>query len=81
MTSKSCKNARAARGAAILPDGLLNERVVNVGQAALLLGISRCTFRRGVARGELPKPIKLSTRRFGWKVRDLLACIEDRRAA
>lgn len=61
-----------------LPDALLGERVINTQQAAGLLNVSVATVRRQCARGDIPRPIKLSERRIGWRVKDLLAHIQTR---
>ena len=61
-----------------LPDGLGLERVLNVQQAAELFGVSVATFRRQHWVGKTPPPIRLSERRLGWRVRDLLEHLEKR---
>lgn len=61
-----------------LPDGLGLERVLSVHQAAELFGVSVATFRRQHRAGKTPPPIRLSERRLGWRVRDLLEHLEKR---
>jgi predicted DNA-binding transcriptional regulator AlpA len=61
-----------------LPEGLGLERVLSAYQAAELFGISVATFRRQYWAGKTPSPIRLSERRLGWRVRDLLEHLEKR---
>lgn len=58
-----------------LPQYLEAERVLNAHQAAELMGVSIATFRRLYWTGRTPAAIRLSDRRLGWRVRDLLAHI------
>ena len=55
-----------------LPETLEYERILTAKQAAELFGISLSTFRRQYWAGVLPAPVHLSTRRIGWRVRDLI---------
>lgn len=64
-----------------LPPGLDSARVLSARQGAELLGISLATFRRMHWSGRLPAPVQLSTRRIGWKLRDLLAYADSCAAA
>jgi predicted DNA-binding transcriptional regulator AlpA len=53
-----------------------------VRQAQLIPGIipfSHATLWRKVARGEFPKPVKLSERVTAWDVRDIRAWLDSRR--
>ena len=61
-----------------LPDSLDHERVLNAAQAAELFGVSIATFRRQHWAGNTPPPIRLSERRLGWRVRDLLEHLSKR---
>lgn len=61
-----------------LPDGLGQERVLSAHQAAELYGVSIATFRRQHWAGKTPPPIRLSERRLGWRVRDLLEHLSKR---
>ncbi len=63
-----------------LPLGLDSSRILSAKQTAEILGLSICTVRRLHWAGKLPAPIRLSTRRIGWKVADLLAFVDARRA-
>jgi predicted DNA-binding transcriptional regulator AlpA len=49
------------------------EKIVSEKEAAELRGVSRDTLRRMAARGEGPKRIKLSPRRVGYKLREVLS--------
>lgn len=51
--------------------------VVGAREAAKLLGVSLSTVNRIL--GDLPPRIRLSTRRFGWRVSDLARWAETRR--
>lgn len=46
-----------------------------------LTGLSRPTIYRLISRGEFPRPIRLSANAVGWDLKDILAWIEDRKAA
>jgi predicted DNA-binding transcriptional regulator AlpA len=54
-----------------------DERIINERQAAQACGISVATLRRAVAAGRGPLVIRLSTRRIAYRIRDLLAWIDD----
>jgi predicted DNA-binding transcriptional regulator AlpA len=68
------RNTASATG---LPADLTAERILSTAQAAQLRGVSVATFRRLVRAGKLPPPLQLSERRIGWRVRDLLAHLND----
>jgi predicted DNA-binding transcriptional regulator AlpA len=59
-----------------LPDNLSLERVLSAKQGADFVGLSVSQFRRQQWAGKLPPAIQLSTRRVGWKVRDLIEHLE-----
>jgi predicted DNA-binding transcriptional regulator AlpA len=61
-----------------LPEHLETERVLSAYQAAELMGISIATFRRLHWAGKTPPAIRLSDRRLGWRVRDLLSHLATR---
>ncbi|WP_084318823.1 helix-turn-helix transcriptional regulator [Deferrisoma camini] len=48
-------------------------------QAAEYLGISRAQLYRLACRGDLPAPIKISSRASGWLVTDLDSFIERKK--
>ena len=63
---------------------IARQRVMLAGEAAALLGFSLPHFRRKYRKGEVPKPIRLSERKLGWRVGDCLdwlATRETREAA
>lgn len=62
-----------------LPESLEFERFLTARQAAELLGISVSTFRRQYWAGTIPTPIQLSTRRLGWRVRDLITHLSKKK--
>jgi predicted DNA-binding transcriptional regulator AlpA len=64
-----------------LPAAIAADAVLNSAQAARFLSLSLVHFRRLTKRGAAPRPIRLSERRYGWRVRDLRAWIEERAAA
>ena len=61
-----------------LPDALGQERVLSARQAAELYGVSIAKFRRQYWAGKTPPPVRLSERRLGWRVRDLLEHLSKR---
>lgn len=54
------------------------DRVVSEVVAAEYIGLSTDTLKRACARGEGPRRIKLSTRRIGYRLRDLDAWLDQR---
>lgn len=64
-----------------LPAAVAVDAVLNARQAAQFLSLSVIQLRRLAKRGAAPRPIRLSERRYGWRVRDLRAWIEERAAA
>jgi predicted DNA-binding transcriptional regulator AlpA len=66
---------------ATLPPGLDALRILSARQASELLGISLATLRRLYWAGKLPAAIRISERRLGWRVADLLAYAQSRIAA
>ena len=49
----------------------LLSRLLPLDEVTGSLGISRATLYRGVRSGVLPKPVKISARRIGWRVEDI----------
>lgn len=49
------------------------EQIVDIKEYARLKNLSVDTIRRKIARGEGAKPIRLSPRRIGFRLRDVLA--------
>lgn len=54
------------------------ERFVSYRVLASTLGLSRATVVREVARGALPKPVRLSAGRVGFKVTDVMDVLAKR---
>jgi predicted DNA-binding transcriptional regulator AlpA len=63
-----------------IPDRLADDAVVDYVTAARVAGLSLCTLRRLVARGEGPPVVRLSPRRVGVRACDLRAWIAARTA-
>ena len=61
-----------------LPQSLELSRILSARQGAALLGVSLATYRRQYRAGRLPAAIRVSERRIGWRVRDLLAHLDAR---
>jgi predicted DNA-binding transcriptional regulator AlpA len=61
-----------------LPDILEQERILNAQQAAELYGVSVATFRRQYWAGKTPPALRVSDRRLGWRVKDLLDHLASR---
>ena len=55
------------------PENLLLERIVSEQEYAALDNVSIDTVRRRSARGEGARRIQLSPKRFGYRLRDILA--------
>jgi prophage regulatory protein len=64
-----------------LPTDLEQDRVIGTAQAAAYLGYSTSHFRALVAQGRMPKPIRLSSRKLGWRVSTLRALIDSKSIA
>ena len=68
---------------ASLPADIARRRVVGTRDAATFCGVSEKTFRRMQAAETIPAPLKLSLRKLGWRIGDLLDwqdCRESGRA-
>lgn len=50
-------------------------------EAAQAMSVCRRTFRRMVASGDMPKPVRLSTRCVRWSARDLLGRLDSLRGS
>jgi predicted DNA-binding transcriptional regulator AlpA len=68
---------RSAKRGAELPPFLEQERILSIKQSAELLGVSVATFRRLYQAGKL-QTIRLSERRLGCRVRDLIEHLAKR---
>lgn len=56
------------------------EHLLRLPDTAAMVGLSRATIYRAVARGEFPKPVKSSRRASAWSKAEILRWIEDRKA-
>jgi len=54
------------------------DRIISETEAAGLNGVSRDTFRRRIDRGDGPPKIRMSPRRVGYRLRDVLDDIKQR---
>ncbi len=64
-----------------LPSEVANKRVLSAPDAAQFCNFSLPHWRRLTRDGTGPKPIKLSARRVGWQLGDLIAWLEAKKAA
>jgi predicted DNA-binding transcriptional regulator AlpA len=62
----------------VISDVLVYERVLSAKQAAALYGVSIATWRRMQWNQKIPPPMKVSDRRLGWRVRDLIEDLKKR---
>jgi predicted DNA-binding transcriptional regulator AlpA len=53
------------------------DRLITEVEAASMYGVSRDTLRRRIDRGEGPPKIRMSPRRVGYRLRDVLADIKQ----
>lgn len=60
---------------------VLSPKFLNIRQVVRLTGLSRATIYRLRVLGDFPQPRRLSSRRVGWRLSDVEAWIESRRAA
>ena len=61
-----------------LPADLARHRVLDSQQSAAFLNISLPHFRRLYRAKRVPEPIRLSSRKLGWKAVDLIAWLDSR---
>jgi predicted DNA-binding transcriptional regulator AlpA len=64
-----------------LPHEVTQHRVLTTAEAAALCRYSTQHFRDLYRAGLVPPPIKLSARRYGWKVSTILAWLDSKAAA
>lgn len=53
------------------------ESVIRIPTILKIYPVSRSTWEIGVKSGRYPKPIRLSERGIGWRLKDILKLIED----
>ncbi|UZF94463.1 helix-turn-helix transcriptional regulator [Bosea sp. NBC_00550] len=61
-----------------LPASIAGNRVLSTAEAAAFCRFSVAHWRRLSRSGRAPLPLRLSTRKLGWRARDLVAWIEQR---
>lgn len=64
-----------------MPSDIIRRRTLNIKEAATFCGLSVPTFRRLRSRSALPEPLRLSERRIGWRIGDLMDWQDCREAA
>lgn len=64
-----------------LPVSITGDAVLNAKQAAKFLSLSVVHFRRMSKADPGLRPIRLSERRFGWRIKALRAWLDSREAA
>ncbi len=62
-----------------LPTDIGRHRVLDTAEAAQFCRFSIAHWRRLYRAGKAPAPVRLSTRKYGWRVGDLIDWIEAQR--
>ena len=75
------KKFGAAADLARLPSDVTANRILITAEAASFVGYSVPHWREMYRDGRAPPPIRLSARRFGWKISTLLAWLDEKAAA
>lgn len=65
-------NSHSPSNTSTAADPLFLERIVSEAEAARLRGVSTDTMKRTALRGEGPERLKLSARRVGYRLREVL---------
>ncbi len=60
------------------PLEIARHRILNTADAAKFYGVSLPQWRLLYRRKAVPAPIRLSERRYGWRVGDLIDALENR---
>lgn len=63
-----------------LPSEFARRRLLGTRDAAAFIGVSEKTFRRMKERGQLPRHVMPSERKFGWMIGDLSDFLDCRKA-
>jgi predicted DNA-binding transcriptional regulator AlpA len=63
-----------------LPADIIRRRVLTTGEAAAFCRFSIPHWRRLYRAGKVPRPVRLSARKYGWRIGDLVDWIEASRA-
>lgn len=64
-----------------LPPELARSRILGSADAAAFWGVSLPHWRRLYRLNQVPEPIRLSERRLGWRIGDLIDALATRSAA
>lgn len=64
-----------------LPPSVTDNRILKTDETAALAGYSVPHWREMYRDGRAPAPIRLSARRYGWKVSTILAWLDEKAAA
>lgn len=56
----------------------MDQQILRIQQTCALLGLSRSTLYRMIAKGEFPAPTRLSTRAVGWQAGTVHAWLSSR---
>jgi predicted DNA-binding transcriptional regulator AlpA len=64
-----------------LPGDVTANRILITSEAAALVGYSIPHWREMYRDGRAPAPIRLSARRYGWKIKTLLEWLDEKAAA
>jgi len=64
-----------------LPPDMARRRILNTAEAAEFCKLSVPHWRRLYRTGKVPRPVRLSARKYGWRIGDLLDFIDGRIAA
>ena len=59
-----------------LPSDVTRRRILDTAEAAEFCKLSIPHWRRLYRTGKVPKPIRLSTRKYGWRLGDLIDFID-----
>ena len=62
-----------------LPENLARHRVLDTAEAAAFCRLSVPHWRRLYRAKKVPAPVRLSARKYGWRIGDLVDWIETRR--
>jgi predicted DNA-binding transcriptional regulator AlpA len=63
-----------------LPSDLARFRILSAAESATFWGVSLPQWRRLYRQKQVPPPIKLSERRLGWRIADLMDALAARAA-
>ncbi len=61
-----------------LPTDIARHRVLDTSEAAAFCNFSVAHWRRLYRNGKVPSPMRLRTRKYGWRIGDLIDWIEAR---